>query len=137
MESLKKKRVLIIDDDESQALLVTAIIEKCEQFVHIDWAATSAEAFNFLKNQKSVAAVSAYDLIIADILLEGAVTGCDIWRLCRAEFPNVPVVLTSSIDTDEIHQMFWSESNKPYYLQKPLDLDRTREILTLSLQGGA
>lgn len=135
MFTTKNKRVLIIEDDENQAELIKALLMESKDSVLVDWAATSAQAFHYLKKNNKGENLSPYDLIIADIFLEGAVTGCDIWRLCRAVFPEVPVLLTSSIEKKEIAQMFLSEAKKPFYLQKPLDINSARNALMKSMQA--
>ncbi|MBI3556960.1 MAG: response regulator [Deltaproteobacteria bacterium] len=135
-ETHSPKKILIIEDDESLETIFDQAIRNVEPDCQIDWA-TSVEAALF--NMKVAASVNggSYDLIIADIFLEGDTTGIDFWQSCQFLYPDTPVIVTSSIGIDEFFRIIGRSAISPPFLPKPIRLGECRQLLKTLLKYSA
>ena len=95
-------RVFVVEDDQELSAVIERVLRSISQDIKLDWA-TSAEAA-IMKLKEALGASldqSPYDLIVADIFLDGKRTGIDFWHTCQELFPEVPVLVTSALSLDK------------------------------------
>lgn len=126
-------RVLIIEDDISLTNLLTHALEKTYPRIEIDWATSGEEAESYLKDAEKYYSDRPYDLIIADIFLEGTITGLDIWKLCDQRYPATNILVTSSMSVDKFVSCLKNEYACPAYLPKPFTLSECMEAIDVFL----
>lgn len=132
----KIRRVLLIEDDKSLAEILKIIISDSFPQAKVDWAVNAEETFKYLNHTDSTSGngTHPYDLVFTDIFLEGPATGFDIWRLCRQLYPDIPILVTSSLSQDELQLLLREDNEFPLYLQKPFSLDQCKEVLMRAVE---
>ena len=106
-----KKKILIVDDDENIANLISLYLTKECFETHIEHDGESAiEAWKSFKP----------DLILLDIMLPG-MDGYDVCRTIRKE-SNVPIIMLSA-KTEVFDKVLGLELGADDYMVKPIDLD--------------
>lgn len=118
-------KVIIIEDDLPQRLVIKAILESnfCECFCF-----DSAE--DALKEAKNIKA----DVIVVDFFLEGKMTGMDFLhevRRCEHPWQNIPVLATTALD-DPARKYEFLRAGANDYLVKPMEtIDLTVRVENL------
>jgi PAS domain S-box-containing protein len=79
--------VLVVEDSREVAEVTTALLEQIGY--RVVRAENAAEALRHLEQG------IAFDLVVSDIVMPGAMDGMGLARLCRERFPDLPVLLTS------------------------------------------
>ncbi len=123
-------RVLIIEDDVSLTNLLTTVLEEISPNIQIDWATSGEEAESYLKREGEIFGTHPYDLVVADIFLEGEITGLDIWKLCDRKYPNTNILVTSSLPVERFVSCLKNEYSCPHYLPKPFTLSECKETIS-------
>lgn len=85
------RRVLVVDDSLTARALHRAILEAAGFSVHA--VPSGAQALQFVQR-------TSYDAIVCDVVMEG-MSGLEFTRALRASGARVPVVLVSTLDTQE------------------------------------
>ncbi|HSV04669.1 MAG TPA: ATP-binding protein [Phenylobacterium sp.] len=83
----RKARILLVEDDERVAELVTEML--LELGYQVTRAPTAATALDALRLEH------AFDLVFSDMVMPGDMSGLDLARKILRERPDVPVVLTT------------------------------------------
>lgn len=122
-------RVLIVEDDISLTNLLTKVLEGFSPNVEVDWATSGEEAEYYLRREGQHYGSSPYDLVIADIFLEGEVTGLDIWRLCEEKYRGCQTLVTSSMPIEKFVSCLKNEYACPAYLPKPFTMTECIEAI--------
>lgn len=122
-------KVLIVEDDVSLTNLLTRVIEDIAPNVEVDWATSGEEAENYLKKEGEIYGARPYDLVIADIFLEGDITGLDIWKLCDTSYPETNILVTSSLPVERFVSCLKNEFACPPYLPKPFTMAECIEAI--------
>ena len=115
-----KKTILCIEDNSTNMLLVSRVVE--------------AEGHNLIRAENGEAAVAELnqrlpDLILLDVNLPG-INGLDLARQIRDEmnFQSVPIIaVTANVLVGDKERCLAAGCND--YLPKPLDIRRLREIM--------
>jgi len=107
-----KKRILIVDDEESMRLLLGRTVEALAN-VEITLAGTCEEALH-------LAGSRAYDVILLDLLMPG-VGGIEVLKAIRSSSPNrqVPVIIVS-VMADEDTKIVCQSLGISAYVVKPV-----------------
>jgi len=127
IDSLKLLRGLVIDDD----FTVRALIEKLLKYAgieHIDTAANGDEALIALQipaKTKDFPREVPYDIIILDVVLPD-ISGFDLCKKIKIYFPDLPVMLISGYDIEEIQSNIL-KCGADDFLSKPFN---TFEMMT-------
>jgi DNA-binding response OmpR family regulator len=122
----RPRRVLVLEDDMALEPLLTRVIQAVSNGALVDWVTNVEEAKFRLKmwpNHQN----PKYDLIIADIFLEGRETGLDFWQSCQFLVPNIPVLLMSSMAIDQFFTMLGQNVIAPPFIAKPIDIGECRQ----------
>ena len=126
-ERRPKHRVLVVEDDLDLHFVLEAILKSIDPWVELDWATNAEHATLQLK--ESVRAVNRpYDLIVADIFLDGESTGIDLWNDCHEICPEVPIVIMSSLSTHKYLAALGTQAICPPFLSKPLELTECKQL---------
>ncbi|MDA0692016.1 MAG: response regulator [Nitrospinae bacterium] len=90
---MKTLKVLLIEDDSEDRLIIKDLLEKSNLQIDLDEAASSSEGLEKLKS-------NSYDCAIVDYVIPG-VTGLDVFMLSREAGVNTPFIfLTGYGDND-------------------------------------
>jgi DNA-binding NtrC family response regulator len=119
-------KIVIIDDE---AAILELMSKLCRQSGHTVFGCqTGSEGLSQIRSQKP-------DLVIVDLRI-GDVNGLDIVKMCRAEFPDLAVIMVTghgSVET-AVEAMRLGAFD---YLTKPFDLGDMIKTVNLALQRGA
>ncbi len=131
-----RKRVFIVEDDHTCETVLRRTIQAIAPSTVIDWEDSAERAIATLKRETDSG--RHYDLIIADIFLEGDATGLELWRACERNLPDTSVLITSSLSVDRFLQAVGRDSVAPPFLPKPFYVGECRQILEglLDVGGG-
>lgn len=124
-----KKSVLIIEDDLSTIEFFENVLDHLRPGLNCDYATSAEKAMALIRANGRVNEDSPYSLVIADIFLEGDMTGFDSWLDCAEEFPDMPFVITSSLSLDRYLAILSGFNSCPTFLPKPLTVGRCRAII--------
>ncbi|MGZ3650208.1 MAG: response regulator [Bdellovibrionota bacterium] len=122
-----RNRVLIVEDDHACETILKQIIHSVDPDARVDWV-DSGEAAALTLVQERAKGVP-YNLVIADVFLNGKLTGVDLWRLYQEYYPAPPVVLTSSLPIPRFLEKVGSGPDVPVYLPKPFYAEECRQIV--------
>ena len=126
-ESAPRRRVLIVDDEESMRLILARMLSE-EGGVEVQLAGTCEQALRLLQN-------CAYDAILLDVLMPG-IGGIGVLRELRASSPNArtPVIIVSVI-AEKATMDRCRAAGANAYLVKPVE--RSELLKTLRAQLAA
>lgn len=124
---MRKKRILIIEDDHSLKSVFDGVIGSISPAIKIDWVTTHQEAVS--KISGLALKKKSYDLLIADIFLEGRSTGLDFWQECQLICPKIPILVMSSLTVDEFLNNLSSDTISPPFLEKPFGIKECRQMI--------
>jgi len=110
-------RILLAEDEENLRQLISAVLVDDGHDVYT--AADGEEAIKILKEQR------APQLVITDFAMPRK-NGIDVLKYCRAEHPDLPVILITGIISEGLPQ--WEAVGATASLQKPF---RMEELLAL------
>lgn len=122
----EEKSVLIVEDDLAlRPLWERAFLSKK---VLIDWATSMEEAEQHIRTRFTLN--QPYNLVIADISLEGKGTGIDLWNRYGEEASNFVFVTGLPITKQAFHNLL--NYGYPPYFKKPLTVKKCLEIAELA-----
>jgi CheY-like chemotaxis protein len=133
----KTPKILVVEDDLELSLVIEKVLRSIDNTLHLDWATSAEAAIEHLERNLVDESSRPYDLIIADIFLDGRSTGIDFWRTSQELFPNTPVLITSALSLDRFFSTIGTESISPPYLQKPFTLGECKQALETMLKYSA
>ena len=120
------KQVLIVDDEQTFLLSLQEGLSDQENY-QVKIALNGQEALDVLKSEK-------IDLLVTDLKMP-VMDGFDLLEQMSGQYPEVPVIVTTSFSTEEIKQRLEKIDNFRY-LEKPLDLDVLVETIEQALVAG-
>lgn len=137
---LQPKKILVVEDDKNMTVLLGRALLGAASDVEIQWATSLEQAFTHLIQNTDINQKIPYDLIIADIFLEGKGTGLDLFKVISHTHPNVPFLVISSLPSEHVEEALQGQKkDNVTYLKKPFlfsDCKRTiQQILTTSGAG--
>lgn len=135
-KTLQPKKILVIEDDKTMTVLLGRALLDMNSDIEIHWAASLEQAVKQLIQNTDIEQNLPYDLVIADIFLEGNGTGLDFFKLMNETYPRIPFLVISSLAFDQVLKALdgETEGGRLTYLQKPFLFNqckqKVREILT-------
>jgi signal transduction histidine kinase len=116
IDELRKKRILLVEDNPFNQIVATDTIYDLIRGIHLDVAINGREAVEMLKKNQ-------YDLIIMDIQMP-EMDGYEATKFIRNNFEapvkNIPIMaMTANVIKEEIEKCFDSGMNS--YIAKPFD----------------
>lgn len=131
MESTKnQKSVYVVEDDLSLSTVIDRVLKSIDSHVVLDWATTAEEAIQTIEQAKRSGVQKPYDLIIADIFLDGPSNGVDFWRQCKESFPDIPIILTSAKKPGVLFDSEDELPDTPIFLQKPFSIKECKKMFS-------
>ncbi|HEX2545723.1 MAG TPA: response regulator [Ramlibacter sp.] len=119
-----RRRVLIVEDDSEVAELVAEMLE------HLGYdtlrTGTAVEALFTLEHDSHI------DLVFSDVMMPGKLTGIDMARRVRRDYPELPVILTSGY-AESFRQEAKNEGL--LLLPKPYAMDELGQMMERALQA--
>lgn len=121
-------RILLVEDEQAIANFIAEGLE--EEGFRVDVASNGREGLRLaLENPES------YDLLLLDWMLPG-LSGIEICRAVRREFPALPVIMLTAKDTvDDV--VFGLESGANDYLRKPFAFEELLARIRVHLRAQA
>ena len=134
-----RKRVLIVEDDDSMKTLWEAIIRSAAPQAIITALDSEEDASRLMSERANIR--DNFDFVIADIFLAGQGTGVDLWHKNRDN--GTPFVFASVAGKSDFEQMVanydgsdnesdgasLSRTRTPAFLQKPLDPNECARVI--------
>jgi DNA-binding NtrC family response regulator len=115
-------RVLITDDDKVSCRLFAKVLQG--EGYQVDWAQTGEEALARLEDE-------VYGLLLIDMRLPG-MTGLDVTRAVRKEYPFLPVVVMTAFGSMETAIEAIREGAFDY-ISKPMNLEELKHTVSRAL----
>ena len=118
------KEVLIVDDVQANRELIREALTSPEYEFHE--AENASDALQLMRNR-------AADLVITDVKMPG-VSGVDLLKELRGEYPNTVVILVTAFGTVEsaVEAM---KAGARDYITRPLDIDNLELVVRRALQN--
>lgn len=123
------KSLLIIEDDLSVIEFLEVVLDHLKPGLNWDYATSAEEAMELIRTRARSSDEPPYSLVIADIFLDGDMTGFDSWLECAQEYPDMPFVITSSLSLDRYLAILSGFDNTPTFLPKPLTVGRCKSVI--------
>jgi DNA-binding response OmpR family regulator len=123
------KSVLVVEDDPWIRPVLEGVVASIDPSIRVDWFESAEEALVALEARKRDPVMGPYDLVIADIFLEGPGTGLDLWRECEHRFGETPIVVISSLPKERFELAMERDESIPPFLEKPFSLEEARMLL--------
>lgn len=123
---LQPKKILVVEDDKNMTVLLGRALLDASNDIEIQWAASLEQAFTHLIQNADINQKVPYDLIIADIFLEGKGTGLDLFKVLSRTHPHIPFLVISSVDPAQVKDTLMGKENVSY-LRKPFLFSDCRE----------
>lgn len=120
----ENKSVLIVEDDRSLQPLWERIFDLIDEEIHVDWITTAEEAERLIRHR--FISGRPYNLVIADISLEGDETGIDLWNRYGEEAKQFAIVSGHPISSYDFQSHL--DFGLPPYFRKPLNVKLCFEI---------
>lgn len=118
-----RQRLLIVDDNVDLAENLKEILE--DEGLSVTVAPAGAEALEALRGHH-------FDLVLTDMRMPG-LSGIDILRAVRRDFPGVPVALMTAYTQDHLLDEA-RQSGALTILSKPVPFDRLLDLVRLALR---
>ncbi|AGH95453.1 response regulator [Pseudobdellovibrio exovorus] len=140
------RRILVVEDDPSMTIMLKSSIAGAAPDAKVCYASSIEQALAKILQSADISNDNPYDLIVADIFLEGHSTGLDLWKVISSTYPNLPFLVISSVSEQEVRKAVGEEDQSQLiYLQKPFSVkafkDKVQSIFekaavnTISFKG--
>jgi len=120
---LIQKRILVVDDDQSLRWVTQAQLQ--QSGYQVDAAANGAEALDRMREVPP-------DLVITDLMMPG-MSGVELLRNIRAEYPEVIVILVTAFGTVE-NAVEAMKAGAYDYITKPVNMEELRLVVGRGLE---
>ena len=131
-----KRKILLIEDDLSLEPMLSSILHDIDPSIEMDSVTSAEAAISKLEEAQRSSKKNPYELIIADIFLDGKITGVDFWDLCRNIYPKMPTLVMSGLPLNKFFDFIGPNNVCPPFLEKPLHLLECRQTLQRMLNYG-
>jgi CheY-like chemotaxis protein/predicted regulator of Ras-like GTPase activity (Roadblock/LC7/MglB family) len=119
----KRKRVLIVDDEESVAIVLAAGLSRANHY-DVDTANSGAAALAKFK-------AHPFDLVLTDYRMPD-MSGIELSEKIRQLRPNTLIMLMTAYDSRQVREQT-KTSNLNEYIQKPIPVAQVRSIVEKAL----
>jgi CheY-like chemotaxis protein/predicted regulator of Ras-like GTPase activity (Roadblock/LC7/MglB family) len=118
------KRVLIVDDDASNAIMIRDILQVLGDDYVFEIAYNGDEALALVEER-------SYDLVITDYFMPG-LSGMNLIDKIRNIYPNTKIILMTAEGSKMLEKVA-KYRNVDHYITKPFSLKKIREIVQLAV----
>lgn len=127
-KNLHHKSVYVVEDDIELSTVMDRVLKSIDRNMSLDWSTSAEEAIQTIRNASDEGIARPYDLIIVDVFLDGSQNGLDLWSVCKEEYPEIPVVLTSASKREDLFLTESDQSDRPIFLQKPFSMSECKRL---------
>jgi len=128
--------LLCIEDDPTLKLILDPLLREIDPLMRVRWVDSAEAGFERIEEASRQFEGIPFHLVITDIFLEGKITGIDLWSICRSTYPQMPVLVMSSLPFGKFLDFKGAQDGiSPPYLQKPLNIPVCRRIIERALRG--
>lgn len=128
-KSNSERKVLVVEDDTDLTAIIDDVLKSIDPKITVDWATSADQAIDLIEGRLRESEESPYEMILADIFLEGNATGVDLWRLCKKSLPQIPIVVMSSLPVNQFFTMLGHDTIAPPFLGKPFQAGQCKQML--------
>jgi DNA-binding NtrC family response regulator len=123
--SRKKKRILIVDDEEDLTWSISRKLSRDQDNLEITCANSGLSALEMLSNRR-------YDLMITDLRMPG-LSGWQLLDEVKKKYPDTPVIVMTAYGSLEVQEALkqWGETG---YIEKPFEINDLRKLIVHSLK---
>ncbi len=118
LQSLRRRRIVVIDDNEEFLSSLCQRLEERDNEVH---------AFSNVKDSSEFLSYNSVDLIITDLKMPDG-DGLSLVDQLHDRFPNLPVVMVSAYATDDLIERI-RKAGVHKFLPKPLDFGKLDDVV--------
>ena len=118
-----QKRILVVDDDQSLRWVTQAQLQ--QSGYQVDAAANAKEALDRIRDAPP-------DLVITDLMMPG-MSGVELLRNIRAEYPEIIVILVTAFGTVE-NAVEAMKAGAYDYITKPVNMEELRLVVGRGLE---
>lgn len=128
------KRILVVEDDENMVDFMSKVLRDMLSNTEIVCVNSFEQAVGKIITNSGLNTKNPYDLIIADIFLEGVGTGIDLYKIIKRVYPNIPFFVMSTLSVELFYQSIAAEQkDNMFYLRKLFDFKKCKEELNKNL----
>jgi CheY-like chemotaxis protein len=118
--------VLLVEDDQDVRAASNAMLEELGYTVRC--AASGQEALDALQVDEKI------DVLFTDVIMSSGMTGIDLARAVQAEWPHIPILLTSGYTAQRLIPS--AMNGDLNLLRKPYSIEELAQALHLAVDGG-
>lgn len=122
------KKILVLEDDPTCLMILERIVLSIAPNAKIALIQDAEEALSMLR-RGTKGSSGPFDLIIADVFLEGRKTGIDVWQAVQSLCPDTPLLVISSMSTPSFLASVGRDSISPPFLPKPLIIGEAKQVI--------
>lgn len=127
----KEIKVLLVEDDVSLHPLWRKIFSMSKHPLKVEWTNRAEDAENLIRMRYRGG--KPFDLVIADIFLDGSETGVDLWNRYGEEARNF--IFVSGLDIEKYESLMSLSYGCPIYMKKPLTFRKCLDVMEAVLDG--
>lgn len=121
----REVKVLVVEDDLSLHPLWRKIFSMSKHPLRVEWTNRAEDAENLIRMRYRGG--HPFDLVIADIFLDGSETGVDLWNRYGEEAHNF--IFVSGLPTERYEFLMSLSYGCPTYLRKPLSFKECFKVV--------
>lgn len=121
--------LLVVEDDLSLVELFGSVAEVLRPHLDFYYATSGEDALKMMEARQDERREPPFDLVITDIFLSGEVTGLSLWVECSKRYPDMPMMVTSSLPIEDYMSILSGFVEQPAYVPKPLTTGKLKDII--------
>jgi signal transduction histidine kinase len=114
MNTSKRVKILLVEDDEDDLLILKDYLSESELDFDICWAKNNQEFENSLQHDEP------YDLVVTDYML-GSTSGIDVLKKVKQQWQDVPVILLTGKGNEKIDREAMKLGADDYFVKGQFD----------------
>ncbi len=121
-------RILIVEDDLALQTELTKLLTTIDSSISAESADNVDETISLMESQQ-LNPHFGYDLILADVSVQGQSNGFDLWKVCSKLYPKTYFVFMSGISAGEFLEKIKNDPRCPPFLNKPFTLREIKKLV--------
>lgn len=127
-KAVQARKILVVEDDKDVTALLRMVLMDIVADAHVNWATSFEDSVKHLIQNSDIVQSIPYDLIIADIFLEGNGIGLDLFKLINRTYSEVPFLIISSLPYEMVLESLGQEKKDYFtFLPKPFQLSQCKD----------